>query len=100
MLQPHFQVSHLRWQLRSLRPQDSEVDLSQAAVTVVAGLQRGRVDLYRCEEPYGELFKIPRDEAEDLLANEASWCEPAANGFSIRIGATASGEEAYQQRRT
>jgi len=88
------------WQLRSLRPRDSEADLGQVATTVVAGLlQRGWVNLYRCEEPYGELFEIPRDEAEGLLADEASWCEPAAEKVSIRIGATASGEEVYRQWR-
>lgn len=86
------------WQLRSIRPETPEPGLRESAVEIVTDfLRRGWIDLYKCQEPYGELRKIPSGDAASLLAQEASWNEPSADSISIRVGATPSGEAAFAQ---
>ena len=86
------------WQLRALRPQDSDVELNERAKNVLSRLlQRGWVDLYHCEEPYGKLSRIPSGETESILGDASAWEEPQAGEISKRIGATAEGRKAYEQ---
>ena len=57
--------------------------------------ERGWVELFRCQEPYGALDVVPRDEVRGLLVSAASWEEPTAHGVSVRFGTTEAGTTAY-----
>jgi hypothetical protein len=60
-------------------------------------LRQDLVRAYHCQEPYGELTFIPRDEAMVLLARDESWSPPvAADAVTVRIGATDAGEAHYR----
>jgi hypothetical protein len=84
------------WELRAKDPARDEGELRGVALTAVRALLNSRlVDLYRCEEPYGELFKMSLPDAQEVLADSRSWDEPAKHAISIRIGATPVGEEVY-----
>jgi hypothetical protein len=86
------------WQLRSLRPEDSDAELNRRAKDVLSHLlQRGWADLYHCEEPYGRLSKIPSGETDAILGEAGAWEEPQAGAISKRIGATAKGRKAYER---
>ncbi len=86
------------WQLRSLGPDVDDEVLAQRARNAVAHLLRsGWVDVYRCDEPYGELSLISTDEAVVSLDQPSAWDEPQAGRVSLRIGATENGREAYAQ---
>ncbi|HEX5495988.1 MAG TPA: hypothetical protein VFX70_15575 [Mycobacteriales bacterium] len=86
------------WQLRSITPEAQEPELRESARRIVSDLlRRGWVNLYECQEPYGEMRKVPSADAAGLLARETYWSEPAADAVSIRVGATTSGEAAFAQ---
>ncbi len=86
------------WQFRALRHQDSDVELNQRAEDVLARLpQRGWVDLYHCEEPYGKLSKLPSGETDSILGEASAWEAPQAEAVSKRICATAEGRKVYEQ---
>lgn len=85
------------WELKTLRADADEAELQREAAQVVSSLlAHGLIQLYRCEEPYGEMVQIPTSEASTVLTDLAAWWEPAKNGISVRVGATAAGEEAYE----
>lgn len=87
------------WELRALHSHLPEKELlEKSRLTIVTFLTLDWVQLYRCQEPYGDLTVVPAREAETVTRLDASWEMPQPEGISIRIGATPTGEEAYGYR--
>lgn len=85
------------WEFQGLDPSSGDIVNRRAACDVISALlSHGLIELYRCEEPYGELMKIPALETAAALKDKSVWHEPARDAISIRIGATPEGEAAYQ----
>jgi hypothetical protein len=88
----------LLWELKTQRPEVDDRQLRSEASAAVADLVlRGLIDLYRCQEPYGQLSKIATEEITTVLAEDAVWAEPEKGGISVRMGATQAGEETYKE---
>lgn len=81
------------WQLRAHHSEVGDDDLLRRARVALAILvERRLVELYRCQEPYGELSLIDGAEAPQVLADDRSWIEPGPKDVSIRFSATPVGE--------
>ncbi|WP_369744488.1 hypothetical protein [Paenarthrobacter sp. AMU7] len=77
------------WELRAIRPSASDEDLKIEAAKIVAHLlSMELVGLYYCQEPYGEMSKIPDDMAFELLGTDDVWTVPAPGAVSVRFSAT------------
>jgi hypothetical protein len=84
------------WELNTRFPKESITNRDRARETVRELLRRRLVDLYWSEEPYGDPIRIPFQEAEAVLDDERNWEEPVPKDRSVRIGATETGEEVYE----
>ena len=85
------------WELNTLYPEISETKKYELAQnTVQALIDKGYLNLYRCEEPYDKLSKVSSNEAYSLIDDFESWKEPKPNSISLRIGTTQKGEDAYK----
>ncbi|MDP9933829.1 hypothetical protein J2T11_000153 [Paenarthrobacter nicotinovorans] len=80
------------WELRAINPSASDEDLRMEAAKIVAELlSMELVELYYCQEPYGEMSKIPDTKAAELLGNDDIWAVPAPEALSVRFSATNEG---------
>ncbi len=60
----------------------------EATKVVSELLTMGLVQLYYCQEPYGEMKLIPDAKAFELLGTGDVWKVPAAGAISVRFSAT------------
>ena len=57
-------------------------------------LDQGYMEMFRCQEPYGELVKIQVD-PEAILAVGTNWEQPGEGAISIRLSTTEKGQEYF-----
>ncbi|MFK0005178.1 hypothetical protein [Paenarthrobacter sp. NPDC090522] len=77
------------WELRALYPSASEESLVEVAKKVVSELlTMGLVELYYCQEPYGEMTLLSDAEASELLSTCDIWKVPPPGAISVRFSAT------------
>lgn len=87
------------WQLHTLHPDGEVSELRDRAEQIIRGLlDAGLVELYWCQEPYGDMSAIPADGAAAVLATPGVWEEPDAGATSVRVSATPAGEAAVTSR--
>lgn len=85
------------WELRSVHPEMSTKSLEATARGILEELLReGNIDLYWCQEPYGDMTLVPESEAAGLLAADEAFADPAEDALSVRFSATPSGEALYR----
>jgi hypothetical protein len=84
------------WELNTRSPEDRASNGRRARETVRELLQRGFLDLYWTDEPYGDPVRIPAPEIDAVLDTDEYWDAPTAGVRSVRIGATEAGEEGYE----
>jgi hypothetical protein len=86
----------LVWELNTAFPDADESEKLATCQQVTRELiSDGHVELFRCEEPDGNLTKLPTDEALTLLSALSSWKTPDDDATSLRVSATTSGEKLY-----
>ncbi|QSZ47919.1 hypothetical protein [Arthrobacter sp. D5-1] len=87
------------WELRAIKPSADEESLKAEAAQIIAGLiSEGLVELYYCQEPYGEMTKIPESKAFDLLSADEVWSQPVKDAISVRFTATEEGSALYERQ--
>jgi hypothetical protein len=88
----------LLWEMHTVDPEgDPNNHAEQARAAVHELVDRGWIEPYYCQEPYGDMIRIPQQAVASVLANPLNWDAPPKNGQSVRISATAIGEKAYRQ---
>lgn len=86
------------WELNSLAPsRDSGQSRVLAKRLVHDLLVKGLIQIYRCQEPDGELLAVPTADGKKILERTDAWKPPEFDGCSWRIGATEKGEQAYRE---
>jgi hypothetical protein len=83
------------WELNTRLPRRTNSNVETARQVVRELLRRGWIDLYWSQEPYGDPIRIPAEEAEEVLNNDRNWQAPSAGMRSVRIGASETEEEVY-----
>jgi len=84
------------WELRSVHPGASTESLESTAQEILTKLLvEGRIELFWCEEPYGDITLIPQAQARQILESSTAWDEPTENAVSVRFSATEAGEDHY-----
>ncbi len=86
------------WELRSLHPDLDTPTLEARAKEIIEALfADGFLDLYWCDEPYGDMTLIDRAEGPRLLDIEQHWHVPDNGTVAVRFSATDAGEHRAQQ---
>jgi hypothetical protein len=85
------------WELRSVHPEASAEWLESTAQEILTKLLlEDHIELFWCEEPYGDMAPIPEAQARQILQSPTAWDEPTENAVSVRFSATPEGETAYE----
>ena len=71
------------------------IPFDKIQTTVLSLLHQGYIELFKCEEPYGEVTKI-NDGCIDILSDKKNWDPPELYAISIKVSATESGEKYYK----
>ena len=87
----------LVWEINTLGSNNSSRGSQQIALQCVLYLlSRDLLKLFYCQEPYGEMIEIVREDSyADLLKDPKIWEPPLPEARSIRVSATESGEKYY-----
>jgi hypothetical protein len=88
------------WELRSLHPDWDEAALRDRARSIIEQFLRSdMIQLFRCQEPYGEMVAVEPAAAQSVLADPRCWEPPEFKGISVRFGATDAGATTYNSAR-
>jgi hypothetical protein len=89
----------LLWEVNSAFPEITEDERrEQCSGLLLQMLERDLVNIYQCQEPYGELIPLKISEAREVLVNRVNWKAPELNAISIRVGATLLGNEVFEKQ--
>lgn len=85
------------WELRSVHPEQTTESLVVTAREILMSLLSAHhIELYWCQEPYGDMSLIPDVEARELLTASGVFDEPTEDAISVRFSATPAGEDLYR----
>ena len=86
------------WELRSVHPEQTTESLVATAREILMSLLSAhQIELYWCQEPYGDTTLIPDGEAPGLLNAPGAFDEPTEDAISVRFSATPAGEDLYRK---
>jgi len=86
------------WELRSRRPEWSNDRLRRCAhVSLKELLRLGYIELFTCQEPYGQLTALDATDSTRAIHDLQWWEPPAFEGISVRFAATPAGRAAYNE---
>lgn len=80
------------WEFGKEKEQPSRSKLTEVLSQLI---DQGYVELFRCQEPYGELEKVEQS-PKSFLVETTNWEEPIEGSVSIRLSATEKGQEYYK----
>lgn len=87
----------LFWELNTVDPEGDEAAHFTSATQAVRSLvEDGLIELFYCQEPYGEMTRVPSGERQRVIEEQGYWQEPAKDARSVRMSATEAGEAFYQ----
>ena len=87
----------LVWEINTLHPALSSKASQHIALQCMLQLiSKDLVELFYCQEPYGEMIAITdKSRYPELLQNPKIWTPPMTGSRSIRVSATGDGEKYY-----
>ena len=86
----------LVWEINTLHPNNSPRESQHITLHCILDLlSRDLVQLYHCQEPYGRMTMIRRDNYFRYLQDHKVWEPPPPKAHSVRVSATEAGEKYY-----
>ena len=84
------------WELNGLDPDGQEkAHIGQATVAIKRLARDGYVEVFYCQEPYGEMVRVEDEELTNALGDIRMWRGPEPDARSVLISATEAVSKAY-----